>query len=78
MKRLFKQIYNTEKKLWEDVEELSAEEIREFDFIEKNLSEDQNVSFARACSDMFLMQMAFSEFPKKASDILIKTNIARA
>tara|TARA_R110001592_G_scaffold292550_1_gene562043 strand:- start:1752 stop:1988 length:237 start_codon:yes stop_codon:yes gene_type:complete len=78
VKRLFKQIYNNETNVWEDSEELSDHEKLEFEYIEKNLNEDQNLSFAQACSDMFLMQMAFVEFPTKASDILIRTNIARA
>tara|TARA_R110001592_G_scaffold362809_1_gene678332 strand:- start:1946 stop:2218 length:273 start_codon:yes stop_codon:yes gene_type:complete len=77
-KRLFKQTYNNEKKIWEDSEELSDQEKSEYEFIENNLNEDQNVSFAQACSDMFLMQMAMQEFPKKAPDILQRTNIARS
>lgn len=77
-KRLFKQTYNNEKKIWEDSEELSDQEKSEYEFIENNLNEDQNLSFARACSDMFLMQMAMQEFPKKAPDILQRTNIARS
>ena len=70
MSKLVKQIYNFKSGKWEEDGEMSSEEISEFEYIEKNLNQDQAESFAKVCSDMFLMQMALDDFPDSAIEIV--------
>lgn len=78
MSKLIKQIYNFNTGKWENDGELSPEEQSEFEYIENNLNQSQAESFAKVCSDMFLMQMALEDFPDSAIEIVTRTNMARA